>query len=228
MQENNIIDEIQGTLEGSVIKQRFQIARLIDCGSFGKVYKCVDLLQKNKPLVIKITEDYRQFGQEINAMKKVFSKQSSRKTNFSTPEVVDYGMILFTANKDKEEELLSYMVMPRYGQNLESYFERQNCNISNSSIHEMAKATLKMLEQVHEAGFIFNDLKLDNIMAGFKDRLPRNGSSGNVFADGTLHLIDFGFATRYIDKDTGLHIKQEEVETFRGNMIFGSLNQLSF
>lgn len=85
-----------------------------------------------------------------------------------------------------------------------------------------------MLEGVHAAGFVFNDLKLDNIMVGIKDRLPREGSQGNVFAEGTLHLIDFGFATRYIDKETGLHIKQDEVETFRGNMIFGSLNQLNF
>jgi hypothetical protein len=49
-----------------------------------------------------------------------------------------------------------------------------------------------------------------------------------VLADASLHLVDFGFATRFIDKSTGLHIEEDEVSTFRGNMIFGSLNQLNF
>jgi hypothetical protein len=59
MQQNHKIDEIQGQIEGSILKERFTIARLIDCGSFGKVYKCIDLQNKNRPLVIKITNDYK-------------------------------------------------------------------------------------------------------------------------------------------------------------------------
>ena len=38
MQQNHKIDEIQDQIEGSVLKERFTIGRLIDCGSFGKVY----------------------------------------------------------------------------------------------------------------------------------------------------------------------------------------------
>ncbi len=85
-----------------------------------------------------------------------------------------------------------------------------------------------MLESVHAAGYIYNDLKLDNIMVGFKNKLPKEHNEENALADASLHLVDFGFATRYIDKLTGLHIQKDEVETFRGNMIFGSLNQLNF
>lgn len=85
-----------------------------------------------------------------------------------------------------------------------------------------------MLEGVHTAGYTFNDLKLDNIMVGFQSKLPKEYSEENVFTDATLHLVDFGFATRFVNKHTGAHIAEEEVETFRGNMIFGSLNQLNF
>jgi hypothetical protein len=35
-------------------------------------------------------------------------------------------------------------------------------------------------------------------------------------------LIDFGFATRYIDKKTGKLLPKKEEENFRGNMVFGS------
>jgi serine/threonine protein kinase len=137
-------------------------------------------------------------------------------------------MILFNNKDTLKEDLLSYMIMPRYGQNLETFFEKQKCNISNSSILEIALGTLDMLESVHAAGYIYNDLKLDNIMVGFESKIAKEYKEENVLADTSLHLVDFGFATKFIDKSTGLHIKEAEVETFRGNMIFGSLNQLNF
>ena len=49
-----------------------------------------------------------------------------------------------------------------------------------------------------------------------------------MFSESTFHLIDFGFSTRYKDRKSGEHIKQKEVEKFKGNMIFGSVNQLNF
>jgi serine/threonine protein kinase len=114
-QQNQNIDEIQDQIEGSILKERFAIGRLIDRGSFGKVYKCIDLVNKNRPLVVKITNDYKQFGAEINAMRKIYSKQTRNINKYATPEVVEYGMILFTNQMEQSEELLSYMVMPRYG-----------------------------------------------------------------------------------------------------------------
>jgi serine/threonine protein kinase len=120
------------------------------------------------------------------------------------------------------------MIMPRYGQNLEHFFEKQKCNISNATILEIALGTLDMLESVHAAGYAYNDLKLDNIMVGFQNKLAKEYKEENVLADASLHLVDFGFATRYFDKSTGLHMEEDEVDTFRGNMIFGSLNQLNF
>lgn len=40
--------------------------------------------------------------------------------------------------------------------------------------------------------------------------------------------MDFGFATKYIDKATKKHVEPQEIGTFRGNMIFASANQLNF
>ena len=66
-------------------------------------------------------------------MRKIYKKQN-KNSNYSTPEVVEYGMILFNNQQTAKEELLSYMIMPRYGQNLEQYFEKQKCHLSHSSI----------------------------------------------------------------------------------------------
>jgi hypothetical protein len=61
MQQNKKqqIDEIQNKIVGSVLKERYAIGRLIDQGSFGKVFKCIDLQEKSRPLVVKIASDYK-------------------------------------------------------------------------------------------------------------------------------------------------------------------------
>lgn len=40
-------------------------------------------------------------------------------------------------------------------------------------------------------------------------------------------LIDYGYASKYNDPD-GNHFENEELDTFRGNLFFASLNQLNF
>ena len=52
--------------------------------------------------------------------------------------------------------------------------------------------------------------------------------STDIFEKCTINLVDYGFASAYVDKTTGKHIAKTEVDTFRGNMIFASLNQLNF
>ena len=36
-------------------------------------------------------------------------------------------------------------------------------------------------------------------------------------------LIDYGYVSMYLDSE-GKHIKNEQVDTFRGNLMFASLN----
>lgn len=52
----------------------------------------------------------------------------------------------------------------------------------------------------------------------------------NAFADCTINLVDFGFATKYLVKDseTGkkAHIAKKLDDMFRGNLLFASSNQM--
>jgi len=72
---------------------------------------------------------------------------------------------------------------------------------------------------IHGAGYTYNDMKLDNILVG-----------DYTMNEKTMHqirLIDFGFATRYLDKQ-GNHIEDQETDVFRSNMIFATVNQFDF
>ena len=91
---------------------------------------------------------------------------------------------------------------------------------------------------MHSAGYIYNDLKLDNLMTDFNDKLSCDPSedlgTANAFENVSINLVDFGFATKFVEQnktESGskiIHKKKEEIEIFRGNMIFSSINQLQF
>lgn len=77
---------------------------------------------------------------------------------------------------------------------------------------------VKAIEILHETGYSHNDLKLENLML-----MDAKGDedSNNVV------LIDYGYAARFADKQ-GNHIKKHDVDSFRGNLLFASVDQLSF
>ena len=74
-----------------------------------------------------------------------------------------------------------------------------------------------LLEQLHSIGFVYNDLKPDNICIG-------NTQNKNLHV---LKLIDFGLATPYreniIESKEYRHVKREH-KSFCGNLAFSSKN----
>lgn len=81
---------------------------------------------------------------------------------------------------------------------------------------------LNCFEKVHKAGFVYNDLKLDNIMVGFGQKLPDKYVDDDAFLNIDINLIDFGFSTPYINRKTGELLPKKTVSNFRGNMVFAS------
>ena len=48
-----------------------------------------------------------------------------------------------------------------------------------------------------------------------------------MFKECSIHLVDFGYASKYLDKDSK-HIKEDVVDSFRGNLMFASASSLDF
>jgi len=57
-----------------------------------------------------------------------------------------------------------YIIMPRYGSNLADFFVDQGYELSPASVLDLGCRVVEQLRAVHRAGYVYNDLKPDNIM----------------------------------------------------------------
>ena len=127
--------------------------------------------------------------------------------------------------------MLSYVIMARLGQNLESILIQGRMN--QKSIYGLGIHVVNILQQIHMAGYVHNDLKFDNLLLDYNCNTNCNTKAlsdkiENIFFDNSVSIIDFGFVTKYLDLKTKEHITQAKVKVFRGNIIFSSANQLNF
>lgn len=114
---------------------------------------------------------------------------------------------------------MSFYIMNKYGANLDSYFNQFNMQFSLKTICQIGIRLIEIFERIHEAGLTYNDLKLDNILVG--------NHLNKVEKMHEIMMVDFGFATKYVDKN-GDHMSQQSNDTFRSNMIFATVNQFKF
>ena len=138
-------------------------------GSFGSVYEAYDV-RTQSGYVIKISKDFTIMGKEIQAMKAFHA--ANPKDGEMVPKVIAYGM--FNNVTEDRKNLYSFYVMPRFGEDIESYFQEQDKKFSLSTIVRLGIKMIDILEMVHKSGYIYGDLKLDNILTGFGEVLPEN------------------------------------------------------
>ena len=95
-----------------------------------------------------------------------------------------------------ENQIWSYIVQQKFGKTLEYYLQKRQNAFSEKTTVQVGLQLLEKLQAVHEEGYIFNDLKPNNILVGNYD-------------DKKLHkirLIDFGISNKYLDENNN-HVK---------------------
>ena len=110
----------------------------------------------------------------------------------------------------------------KLGDTLEEYlFEREE-PFSEKTTLQIGIALMDAFRKIHDAGYVYADLKLDNILVGDAKILPNS-----EFSLYKIRLIDFGLAKPYILPD-GSHIPQTKDHKFEGNLMFSSPNAMNF
>ena len=79
--------------------------------------------------------------------------------------------------------------MERFGQTLEHYLFEKDTPFSIKTTIQVGMELLDRIRLVHEAGYLYCDLKMDNIVVG--------DSQGESLHK--LYLIDYGLAQKYQD-----------------------------
>tara|TARA_B110000285_G_C14935617_1_gene519421 strand:+ start:199 stop:663 length:465 start_codon:yes stop_codon:yes gene_type:complete len=131
----------------------FTIGKPIKSGCYGDVLEALvcSCEEKVEKCVIKFNKNVVDHKREV----KILTNMSDYE-NF--PNMLDHGEI----------DGKSYIVMERFGTSLTSHLQENNKRelLSIESTTLIGVQVLKLLEQLHEAGYVHGDLKPDNICVG--------------------------------------------------------------
>ena len=119
--------------------------------------------------------------------------------------------------------------MDQFGDSLRVLHDRLLGQFSFKTTIQIGIQIINVLERLHNHGFVFNDLKPDNIVVGnvSLDDYSEQDLQRINHQLWKLRLIDFGLASKIYD-DNGNHIQQELCDKFKGSMLFASQHVFNF
>jgi len=159
-------------------KYYYKKEKLIGKGSFCSVYKGYRKMSDNK--MINVAVKIEKKNGEINTLLKEYKYYKLlREKNKDSNNIPKYYALL-------KDENNYYLILQLYGLSLESIKKKINKEFDLFSIKNIAINIIKLIEFIHECGFLHRDIKPDNILLS-KDYKK-------------IYLIDFGLSKDYIVK----------------------------
>jgi serine/threonine protein kinase len=152
---------------------RYVAQKLVDNGSIGAIYECIDS-QTNEVVVVKASRGFRIITNEIDAMKKLSD----------VPTVCQFlDSFSYTTQLGVLDDVKDCIVMKKYGMSLHDE-AALNGVFSLSEIKNVAKQLFATLEKLHSIPIVHSDIKPHNIL--FEESRGENAK---------IVLIDFGSAS---------------------------------
>ena len=112
-----------------------------------------------------------------------------------TLELTQRGLDGFSILKDYKLDYSrkkeSYMVLHRFGLSLQDLMDKKTSYFSLKSVMQIGIQLTDLLRKFHSLGYVYNDLKPDNICVG------NLNTHGDFTDQHKLFLIDFGLATKF-------------------------------
>lgn len=195
---DNYVREDGTAMLGREVLGRFFTVRLLGSGTDAKVYEVYDK-SDNTLKAMKIGK--RQVENETE----VYSELDGE-TVVGFPKMHHYDF-------DRYERFgLVLLVQDRLGHSVDKMRRLHvDGTLNIKSIMMLGIQMITRLEEVHKMGFVHQDLKPQNLLAGRED--PR-----------TVYLTDFGLARRFRDAETGEHVEMGTTAGTVGTALYISTN----
>ena len=100
-----------------------------------------------------------------------------------------------------DDQVWSYIVQEQLGSTLEHHLFQRDEAFTPVCCYKIGLQLLEQIKVIHDTGYTFNDLKLDNIMVGYPETIE-----GHRDYLHKVKMIDFGLAKKYMDEN-GQHIE---------------------
>jgi len=188
--------------QGLVIKdlrnQKWKIGKSIGLGGFGEIYSAAllngnslsaeDYVVKvephsNGPLFVEL-----HFYCRATKLEDLDAFAANRKIkHLGVPDLKGHGSFVHRKKR------LRFIVMPRYGVDLQTVIDNSKSSLSLESTSSIATQVIDSLEYLHSQGYVHKDLKGNNMIF----RRDHKGINDKIF------LVDFGLASRFIHM--GIH-----------------------
>ena len=126
--------------------------------------------------------EYESLRAVIDASSKTHSESLYFPETYCTGKVLIADEAICSPNEAAEDDIeaqvdsqvWSYIVQEKLGDTMEKFLFTRNEPFSEKTVLQIGIQLLEAFKIIHEAGYIFNDLKLDNILIGDASELPQS------------------------------------------------------
>ena len=181
----------------NLIFGKYKLTKIIGSGSFGFVYKGINIIDK-KGVAVKVEK--KDMG--LNLLEKESYYLYNLK-GIGVPEVISYG---FSGK-------YNILVQTLLGESLGKIFYKNNYHFPLKDICMFSIQILDRIEYVHSKYIIHRDIKPENFLIGNPDKYM-------------IYIIDFGLSKKYKSSRTNKHVQFRLTKKFTGTARYASLNSI--
>ena len=181
----------------NLIFGKYKLTKIIGSGSFGFVYKGINIIDK-KGVAVKVEK--KDIG--LNLLEKESYYLYNLK-GIGVPEVVSYGY----------SGKYNILVQTLLGESLGKIFYKNNYHFPLKDICMFSIQILDRIEYVHSKYIIHRDIKPENFLIGDPDKYM-------------IYIIDFGLSKKYKSSRTNKHVQFRLTKKFTGTARYASLNSI--
>ena len=196
-----------------IISNRYKLIEKIGEGSFGQIYKCINIITK-KEVAVKIVHknDTKKSKIEI-----ILLKNEAKMYNYFKYNKFKYQINLRQYGSKKN---YNYLVMDLLTKSFDKW-NNDRISCFNFNKIELFKAIFYQIicsiRELHGCGYLHRDIKPSNFLLKYDETQDYNYKTIRIY------LIDFGISKSYIN-DLGKHVKMEQEEETSGNYFYRSIH----